>query len=128
MYCLFCVVLCIICVYMCTELLPLGGYPIAVKYIISYISYITYHIPYIISYHIIYIISYHIIYHVISYNIYHITSHVWAWLRISVAFKPDALWTESCVESRKELTNSNFPAWKQTVGRLVSSSAVPEST
>jgi hypothetical protein len=35
MYCLFCV-LCIVCVYMCTELLPLGGYPIAVKYIISY--------------------------------------------------------------------------------------------
>jgi hypothetical protein len=31
---LFCVVLCIVCVYMCTELLPLGGYPIAVKYII----------------------------------------------------------------------------------------------
>ena len=37
MYCLFCVVLCIVCVYMCTELLPPGGYPIAVKYIISYI-------------------------------------------------------------------------------------------
>ena len=36
-YCLFCVVLCIVCVYMCTELLPPGGYPIAVKYIISYI-------------------------------------------------------------------------------------------
>jgi ABC-type sulfate transport system permease subunit len=35
MYCLFCVVLCIVCVYMCTVLLPLGGYPIAVKYIIS---------------------------------------------------------------------------------------------
>jgi len=48
---LFCVVLCIVCVYMCTVLLPLGGYPIAVnKYIIS-----SYHI---ISYH---IISYHII-------------------------------------------------------------------
>ena len=31
----FCVVLCIVCVYMCTELLPPGGYPIAVKYIIS---------------------------------------------------------------------------------------------
>jgi hypothetical protein len=30
------VVLCIVCVYMCTELLPPGGYPIAVKYIISY--------------------------------------------------------------------------------------------
>jgi len=37
MYCLFCVVLYIVCVYMCTELLPPGGYPIAVKYIISYI-------------------------------------------------------------------------------------------
>jgi hypothetical protein len=36
MYCLFCVVLCIVYVYMCTELLPPGGYPIAVKYIISY--------------------------------------------------------------------------------------------
>ena len=47
-YCLFCVFLCIVCVYMCTELLPPGGYPIAVKYIISYI--ISYHI---ISYHII---------------------------------------------------------------------------
>jgi hypothetical protein len=35
-YCLFCVVLCIVCVYMCTVLLPPGGYPIAVKYIISY--------------------------------------------------------------------------------------------
>jgi len=34
MYCLFCVVLCIVCVYMCTELLPPGGYQIAVKYII----------------------------------------------------------------------------------------------
>jgi len=40
MYCLFCVVLCIVCMYMCTVLLPPGGYPIAVKYIISYhISY-----------------------------------------------------------------------------------------
>jgi len=35
-YCLFCVVLCIVCVYLCTVLLPPGGYPIAVKYIISY--------------------------------------------------------------------------------------------
>jgi hypothetical protein len=34
-YCLFCVVLWIICVYMCTVLLTPGGYPIAVKYIIS---------------------------------------------------------------------------------------------
>jgi len=33
---LFCVTLCIVRVYMCTELLPPGGYPIAVKYIISY--------------------------------------------------------------------------------------------
>jgi len=32
----FCVVLCIVCVYICNELLPPGGYPIAVKYIISY--------------------------------------------------------------------------------------------
>jgi hypothetical protein len=33
----FCVVLCIVCVQMCTVLLPPGGYPIAVnKYIISY--------------------------------------------------------------------------------------------
>jgi len=38
MYCLFRVVLCTVCVYMCTELLPPGGYPIAVKYIISYIQ------------------------------------------------------------------------------------------
>ena len=39
MYCLFCVVLRIVCVYMCTVLLPPGGYPIAVnKYIISYQS------------------------------------------------------------------------------------------
>jgi len=95
MYCLFCVVLCIVCVYMCTELLPRGGYPIAVKYIISYhiISYhiISYHIiSYIISYHISYhimsyhIISYHIIpYHIISYHIvsyrivsYHISYHI----------------------------------------------------
>jgi hypothetical protein len=35
-YCLFCVVLCIVCVYVCIVLLPPGGYPIAVKYIISY--------------------------------------------------------------------------------------------
>jgi len=35
MHCLFCV-LCIVCVYMCTELLPPGGYPIAVKCIISF--------------------------------------------------------------------------------------------
>jgi len=37
MYFLFFVVLYIVCVYMCTELLPPGGYPIAVnKYIIPY--------------------------------------------------------------------------------------------
>ena len=36
MYCLFCDVPCIVCVYMCTEQMPPGGYPIAVKYIISY--------------------------------------------------------------------------------------------
>ena len=40
MYFLFCVVLCIVCVYMCSELLPPGGYPIAVKYIIYHILYI----------------------------------------------------------------------------------------
>jgi len=34
----FCVILCIVCVYMCTVLLPLGGYPNAVKYIVSYIN------------------------------------------------------------------------------------------
>ena len=61
MYCLFCVVLCIVCVYMCTVLLPPGGYPVAVKYVMSY-HIISYHI---ISYH---IISYHIIpYHIILY-------------------------------------------------------------
>ena len=32
-YYLFCDVSCIVCVYMCTEQLPPGGYPIAVKYI-----------------------------------------------------------------------------------------------
>jgi hypothetical protein len=36
MYCLFFDVPCIVCLYMCTEQLPPGGYPIAVKYIISY--------------------------------------------------------------------------------------------
>jgi hypothetical protein len=35
-YCLFCDVPCIVYVYMCTEQLPPGGYPIAVKYIISH--------------------------------------------------------------------------------------------
>jgi hypothetical protein len=89
---LFYAVLCIVCVYMCTDLLPPGGYPIAVKYIISY-HIISYHISYhIISYHIIsYYISYivmschviyHIIYHIsyivyhISYIIYHIIYHI----------------------------------------------------
>ena len=38
MYCLFCDVPYIVCVYMCTEQLPPGGYPIAVKCIISYDS------------------------------------------------------------------------------------------
>jgi hypothetical protein len=36
MYCLFWVVLCIVCVQMCTVLLPPGGYPIAVKKCTSY--------------------------------------------------------------------------------------------
>jgi len=94
MYCLFGVILCFVCLYMCTVLLPPGGYPIAVKYIsyhiTSYIIYhiisyhimsyhiIPYHIPYNISYHTVpYHISYCIIsYHVISYHIiYHITYH-----------------------------------------------------
>jgi hypothetical protein len=35
-YCLFCDVHCIVCVYMFTEQLPPGGYSIVVKYIISY--------------------------------------------------------------------------------------------
>ena len=35
MYWLFCDLLSVVCVYMCTVLLPPGGYPIAVKYIIS---------------------------------------------------------------------------------------------
>jgi len=36
MYCLFCIVPCIVCVYICTVLLPPVGYQISVKYIISY--------------------------------------------------------------------------------------------
>jgi hypothetical protein len=64
MYFLFCDVLCIFGVYMCTEQLPPGGYPIAVKHIISY---------QIISYHIIYHIIYYIIYHTIYHTIYHIS-------------------------------------------------------
>ena len=40
MYYLFCIVLCIVYVYMCTVLLPPGGYPIAVnKYIIYLVGY-----------------------------------------------------------------------------------------
>jgi len=39
MYCLFCDVPCIVCVHMCTEQLPPGGYPIAVKYITYHISF-----------------------------------------------------------------------------------------
>jgi hypothetical protein len=35
---LFTVVPCTVCVYMCTEQLPPGGYPIAVKYIICHIK------------------------------------------------------------------------------------------
>ena len=79
MYCLFCVILCIVLLYMCTVLLPPGGYPIAVKYVTYHI--ISYHIIsyHIISYHIIsyHIISYHIIYHIISYIIsYYISYHI----------------------------------------------------
>jgi len=53
--CIVCVVLCTVCVYMCTVLLPPGGYPIAVKYIISYMM------------------SYHISHHIITYIIYHLS-------------------------------------------------------
>jgi hypothetical protein len=35
MYYLFCVILCIVYVYMCTVILPPGGYPIAVEYTMS---------------------------------------------------------------------------------------------
>ena len=47
-----CAFLCTLCVYMCIVLLPPGVNPIAVnKYIISYISYILFHIiSYITSY------------------------------------------------------------------------------
>ena len=41
MYCLFRVILCIVCVYMCTVLLPPGGYPIAVN---KYIKYLLLHV------------------------------------------------------------------------------------
>jgi len=49
MYCLFCDVPCIVCVYMCTEQLPPGGYPIAIKYIVSYQTdiMIVFHLIYI---------------------------------------------------------------------------------
>jgi len=58
-----CVVLCIVCVYMCTVLLPLGVKAIAVN------KYIIYHIIY-------HIISYIISYHIISYHVMscHVTS------------------------------------------------------
>jgi hypothetical protein len=69
MYCLFCVVLCTVCVYMCTVLLPPGGYPIEVKYIISYLI-ISHIISYHISCHIMYIISCHVMsYPIISYYV-----------------------------------------------------------
>jgi hypothetical protein len=49
MYCLFLFrSLYCLCVYTCTVLLPPGGYPVAVKYIISYITYILSYILYII--------------------------------------------------------------------------------
>jgi hypothetical protein len=38
MYYLVCVVVCTVCVYMCTVLLPPGGYPIAVNKIYHYIT------------------------------------------------------------------------------------------
>jgi len=38
MYCVFCDVPCIVCVYMRTVLLPPGSYPIAVKYISHHIK------------------------------------------------------------------------------------------
>jgi hypothetical protein len=80
MYCLFRVVLFIffVCLYMCTVLLPPGGYPNAVKHIIYHI--VSYHT---VSYHTIpyfttsYIILYHISYHITSYHIcQHITSYI----------------------------------------------------
>jgi hypothetical protein len=51
-YGLYCVVLCIVCVYMCTVRLPPGGYPITVKYIISYhiIPYHTLTFKYLVAY------------------------------------------------------------------------------
>jgi len=41
MHCLFCDVPCIVSVYMFTEQLPPGGYPIAVKYKYIYILILT---------------------------------------------------------------------------------------
>jgi hypothetical protein len=38
MYRLFCDVPCVVCVYMCTEQLPPGAYPIAVKYEVYHIK------------------------------------------------------------------------------------------
>jgi hypothetical protein len=94
-YCLFCVVLSIVCVYMCTVLPPPGGYPIAVNKCIIYhiiyntiyhiiISYIiTYHISHqIVSYH---VISYRIIYHII-YRIYRIISIYHIYLSYIVSY------------------------------------------
>jgi hypothetical protein len=40
LYCLLCDVPSIVCVHMCTEQLPPGGYPIAVKYIISHVVFL----------------------------------------------------------------------------------------
>jgi hypothetical protein len=96
MYCLFWVVLCIVCVYMCTVLLLSGGYPIAVKYIIyhimsyhirSYHHIVSYHISYhIIIYHTISYIIYYIIYHIISYHIIYIIILFYSVLFYSILF------------------------------------------
>jgi hypothetical protein len=51
MYCLFFAVLCIVCVQMCTVLLPPGGYPIAVnKYIISCLHFMLEGVLYLYHY------------------------------------------------------------------------------
>ena len=63
MYCLFCDVLCIVCVYMCAVLLPPGGYPIAVKYSLSY---------HIISHQILALITFDIFLIYYTYNIFSI--------------------------------------------------------
>jgi len=91
---------------MCTVLLPPGGYPIAVRYNISNLSYRIYHIIsyHIISYHIIsyHIISYHIIsYHIISYHIisYHIISyHNISYHNISQSRKNSARYCHKCTQ------------------------------